>query len=280
MKIGIFGGDKRMLFTAQAFVCDGHEVLLAGFDSLVSLCDIRICSVQEAADECDCAVLPIRPIVDGDLNAPFSAYPIRISDLTERIGEKPIFTGSSQMLLPFAKGKVYDYTVCEAFQLRNAQLTAEGAIGLILHEYEGAVYGTDMLITGYGRIGKALSRCLDALGANITVAARRFDDRVSITHYGMTAADYPDLDYALYRVIINTVPAMVLDQDAVDQMREDVFIIDLASVPGGVDFHAARDRELTCIHATALPGKTAPLTAGIIIKDTIMNILKREAALG
>ena len=280
MKIGIFGGDKRMLFTAQAFVSDGHEVMLAGFDSLVSLCDIRICSVQEAADECDCAVLPIRPIIDGNLNAPFSEHPIRITDLTERIGEKSLFSGSSHTLLPFAKGKVYDYTMCEAFLLRNAQLTAEGAIGLILREYEGAVYGTDILVTGYGRIGKALSRCLNALGAKVTVAARRFDDRVSIANNGMTAADYPDLDYASYRVIINTVPAMVLDQDAVERMREDVFIIDLASVPGGVDFHAARERELTCIHALALPGKTAPLTAGIIIKDTIMNILKRAAALG
>ena len=56
--------------------------------------------------------------------------------------------------------------------------------------------------------------------------------------------------------------------------------ISVGYASGGVDFSAAKDRELTCIHALALPGKTAPLTAGIIIKDTIMNILKREEFLG
>ena len=96
----------------------------------------------------------------------------------------------------------------------------------------------------------------------------------------MTAADYPEINWRRYQVIVNTVPVEVIDRDAVAQMREDVFIIDLASVPGGVDVSAAKDRELTCIHALALPGKTAPLTAGIIIKDTIMNILKREELLG
>lgn len=280
MKIAVCGGDKRMLFAARAFASEGHEVLLAGFDSLVSLCAIRVCTVDEAADECDCAILPVRPIMDGHLNAPFASHPIDIAALLERIGQKPVFSGCASMLRPYAKGKVYDYTDKEDFTLRNAELTAEGAIGLILREYEGAVCGSEILVTGYGRIGKVLSHYLCAMGAKVTAAARNPADRALITENGMTAVDYPDICFADYRVIINTVPAMVMDQNAVDKMREDVFIIDLASVPGGVDFNAAQSRDLTYIHALSLPGKTAPLTAGIIIKDTIMNILSREATLG
>ena len=280
MKIAVFGGDKRMLFAAKAFYDEGHEVLLTGFDSLVSLCGIRVCTVREAATECDIAVLPVRPVTDGKLFAPFSKHPISIAGTIDRIGQKPLFSGGALLLKPYDAGEIYDYSADEIFTLRNAELTAEGALGLILNEYEGAVYGSDILVTGYGRIGKVLSGYLRMMGAKVTVAARNSDDRDRIACRGMTASDYPEINWRRYQVIVNTVPAEVIDRDAIDQMREDVFIIDLASVPGGVDFSAAKDRELTCIHALALPGKTAPLTAGIIIKDTIMNILKREELLG
>ena len=280
MKIAVFGGDKRMLFAAKAFYDEGHEVLLTGFDSLVSLCGIRVCTVREAATECDIAVLPVRPVTDGKLFTPFSKHPISIAGTIDRIGQKPLFSGSAFLLKPYDAGEIYDYTADEIFTLRNAELTAEGAVGLILNEYEGAVYGAEILVTGYGRIGKVLSGYLRMMGADVTVAARHQSDHDRIACRGMTASDYPEINWRRYQVIINTVPAEVIDRDAVAQMREDVFIIDLASVPGGVDFSAAKDRELTCIHALALPGKTAPLTAGIIIKDTIMNILKREELLG
>jgi dipicolinate synthase subunit A len=280
MKIAVFGGDKRMLFAAKAFADRGHEVLLTGFDSLMSLCEIRVCTVQQAADECDIAVLPVRPVADGNLFAPFSQHPISINGLADQIGKKPIFSGSAPMLKPYISGEILDYSANEMFTLRNAELTAEGAVELILREYEGAVCGSRILVTGYGRIGKVLSRYLSMMGAKVTVAARNPDDRDMIAYRGMTAADYPALDWSRYQVIVNTVPAEVIDREAIAQMREDVFIIDLASLPGGVDFSAAKDRELTCIHALSLPGKTAPLTAGIIIKDTIMNILNREEILG
>ena len=42
---------------------------------------------------------------------------------------------------------------------------------------------------------------------------------------------------------------------------------------GGVDFDAAKEAGVKVIWALSLPGKTAPITAGKIIKDTILNIL-------
>ena len=44
-------------------------------------------------------------------------------------------------------------------------------------------------------------------------------------------------------------------------------------VSGGVDFEAAKEAGVKVIWALSLPGKTAPITAGKIIKDTILNIL-------
>lgn len=276
MKVAVIGGDKRMLFAARAFVKEGHEVYLAGFDNLMSLCEIRVCGIEVAANACDIAVLPVRPIMDGCLNAPFQEEKTDISALVSLIGKKSIYTGCAEQILPYAAGKVFDYAAREDFTWRNAQLTAEGAIGILLHEYEGAIFGTDILVTGFGRIGKCLSSYLSAMGAKVTVAARKSADRAMISVSGMNAVDYSRIDVSRYQVVFNTVPAPVLGRDSVDMMREDVFVIDLASAPGGVDFQRARERGITCIHALSLPGKTAPLAAGNIIKDTIMNILTPE----
>ncbi|MBQ9247441.1 MAG: hypothetical protein IJ171_02520, partial [Ruminococcus sp.] len=86
------------------------------------------------------------------------------------------------------------------------------------------------------------------------------------------AARYETLDCSRYRAIFNTVPAMIFDKEKIGQMRDDVYLVDLASKPGGVDFSAAKDRDLTCVHALSLPGKTAPLAAGTIIRDTVVKM--------
>lgn len=276
MKIAIMGGDKRMLFAARAFADEGHEVYAAGFDTLQSLCEIRLCTVEEAARQGEIIILPVRPLKDDGLFAPFSRQRIGVAGMMKLIGEKPVFSGCADWISPYASAAVYDYTTREDFSLRNAQLTAEGAVGLLVNDYEGSIGGACILVTGYGRIGKALSAYLKAMGAQVTSAARKPFDRLTIESRGMTAVDFPDVDWSAYPVIINTVPALVMAQDAVDRMRQDVFIIDLASAPGGVDFQRAKQRDLTCIHALSLPGKTAPLAAGTVIKDTIMQILSRR----
>ena len=276
MKVAVIGGDKRMLFAARAFLKDGCEVSIAGFDHLISLCDIRIAGAEEAAAWADMVVLPVRPVSSGCLSAPFSEQKAEIGPLVRSFGDKPVFTGCADQIRPFASGGVYDYAAREDFTVRNAELTAEGAIGLILSEYEGSVYGSKILVLGYGRIGKVLSADLRAMGADVTVAARKLSDRAQAGIMGLTAVDYMQIEYADYDIVYNTVPAKVLDVFAIGSMREDVYIVDLASAPGGVDFSAARDRGLSCVHALSLPGKTAPLAAGKIIKETIFSMIKEE----
>lgn len=51
-------------------------------------------------------------------------------------------------------------------------------------------------------------------------------------------------------------------------------MIDIASAPYGTDFACARELGLNVIVPGSLPGKTAPKTAGEIIADAILNIIK------
>lgn len=67
----------------------------------------------------------------------------------------------------------YDYAKDEALLLQNAELTAEAALALLLERLPGPLAGSRILLCGFGRIGKLLARKLKALGADVTVSARK-----------------------------------------------------------------------------------------------------------
>ena len=79
-----------------------------------------------------------------------------------------------------------------------------------------------------------------------------------------------------FDIIFNTIPALVLNRNELIKIRNDALVIDLASKPGGVDFDAAKELGIRVIWALSLPGRVAPVTAGIIIKDTIINMMREE----
>ena len=62
------------------------------------------------------------------------------------------------------------------------------------------------------------------------------------------------------------------------ELPRDCLCIDLASTPGGVDFDAAHEQGLNCIWALGLPGKVAPHTAGVILRDTLYHIMNERRA--
>lgn len=280
MKAAIIGGDKRMFYAAKAFLEDGFEVSLSGFDDFENCSGIRSCDIPTALRRADFAVLPIRPL-DGDLlNCPCAAGSVDVGGFACALGTKPVFCGNADSLRPFLCGPVRDYASREDFAAYNAALTAEGAVALAIDAYEDSLCGAKVLVLGCGRIGKALSRLLNAFGARVTVAARRSSDRAWVRCQGMQADDFSLKELNSYQMIFNTVPAMILDSERIDRLHPDVLLTDLASLPGGIDHHRAGERGLTCIHALALPGKTAPKAAGRIIKDTIIQIIKEEESGG
>ena len=110
----------------------------------------------------------------------------------------------------------------------------------------------------------------------MTVSARSFRDLAWIEAYGYCAEHTDQLAGWLcsYDLIINTVPAQVLGEAALEDVSSDCLIIDLASRPGGVDFESAAALGLKVIWALSLPGKVAPLSSGQIIRDTVYHILQ------
>ena len=273
MHLAIIGGDRRMIYTAAAFEKDGAQVSISGFDYADIPKGLDNMSVRDAVRRSQAVVLPVRPIDSDYLNMPYAADRLGLTELRKIVGTRPVFSGCADVMRGYVDGTVYDYTAREEFALYNAALTAEGAAGIIISEHEGSVFGSRVLITGYGRIGRILSGYLINMGAKVTVAVRRAGSAAEASISCVKSCYYSDIELKEYDIIINTVPAPVLDHDKIDDVRSDTFIIDLASAPGGVDMCRAGERGIKCIHALALPGRTAPTTAGRIIKDTICNII-------
>ena len=83
------------------------------------------------------------------------------------------------------KGIAYgDYYEDEVFTVKNAYLTAEGALQLAMKELKGSLRFSKCAILGYGRIGKALGEMLKSFNAEVTVFARREESLVWASEKG------------------------------------------------------------------------------------------------
>ena len=134
--------------------------------------------------------------------------------------------------------------------------------------------GCQVLVIGWGRIGKCLAVLLKKLGAQVLVAARKETDRAMLDALGYDAVDPLLLPTVLprCRVIFNTAPFMVLPEALMQHCNPKCLKIDLASVRGieGEDVLWAR----------GLPGKDVPETSGALIARTVIRMIEgRESTL-
>jgi len=99
--------------------------------------------------------------------------------------------------------------------------------------------------------------------ASVTVAARKESRRVMIEALGYKSSSIEEIRTENYRLIINTVPAMVLPHAPGTALK-----IDLASVPG----IGGRD----VLWARGLPGLLAPESSGALIAQVITQWIKEK----
>ena len=172
--------------------------------------------------------------------------------------------------------EIIDIMKREELAVLNTIATAEGAIEIAIANTNKIIHGSQILILGFGRIGKVLARKLAGLSAKVTCAARKDEDLAWIRAYGHMETNINTLGQNLekYDIIMNTVPHTILTEERLKYVKQDCLLIDLASNPGGIDKKVAKERNLKLVWALALPGKVAPTTTAEFLKDTIFNVLK------
>ena len=160
----------------------------------------------------------------------------------------------------------------------SALSTAEGCIGILLERRSRTLWGAAVLVLGFGPVGRALAVRLAALGARVTVAARRPVQRAMAEELGLRAVPLTELaaEAAAFDTVVNTIPAPVLTAQVLAALPKKSLIVDLASKPGGTDFAAARRLGHTALHALSLPTVWAPETAGEALACTVQAILQER----
>ncbi len=177
-----------------------------------------------------------------------------------------------------AGGELVDYYARPELAIYNAIPTAEGCIGILLRESTRTLWGANILLLGFGPVGQALGVRLAALGADVTVCARRPEQRALAESLGLRGAELARLGALApaFDRVVNTIPAPVLTEPVLAALRPGSLIVDLASKPGGTDFAAAQRLGCKAIHALSLPAACAPDTAGEAVARTVLTILRER----
>lgn len=274
----IIGGDERLAYAAQYLKDYGHDVSAYANDAACGLGAAGCAGLRDAMSG-ERIIFGIPFSRDGEtVFAPLGGEKISIEDVIAAVEPSHVIFGGKfgDFMLSVAKrgAKCHDYLLREDFALYNADVTAEAVVSVLMNNLPVILKGTRCLVMGYGRIGKSLSDKLAALGADVTVSARKCADFAAITLRGYESVRTGEkIDNARkYDFIVNTIPHKVLGITSFAELRKDCLVVDASAYPGFVDAAEAEINGIKVMGAFSLPGKYAPMTSGRIIADVTENI--------
>ena len=188
-----------------------------------------------------------------------------LEEILESLPEHVTIIGGNLDHPALTEHKKIDLLQDPFYTAQNAAITAHCALGLILTSLPTILPDLKILIIGAGRIGKCLAHILKDLGAQVSLAARKAEDRAMAGSLGFHSVAPGSWSVSQYRVIVNTVPAPLLaDVDC----AADALLLDLASVRG-----ISGDRVRW---ARGLPGICAPETSGRLIARRAMELISQK----
>ena len=178
---------------------------------------------------------------------------------------------------------IFDYTKDNAIAIKNAVATAEGAIAEAIINSKVNLHGSQCLVIGFGRCGEILADKLKGLKCDVTVLIRNRDKMAKAVAYGYHVKACDDIkEHQLlkekekcYDYIFNTAPALVVDRRFLEEQKNTITIIDIASAPGGVDYDACKELGIMAKNCLSLPGKYAPMTSAYILAETVISRERR-----
>lgn len=272
----IIGGDSRQIYMAEYLKSLGYEISVYGSSQ-------KSINLREEIAQKDAVILPL-PLTKDDKTI-YSTIPIKenIDDIISFIKpDQPVFGGmiskGTESKMRRKNIEVYDYFKREEVTVMNTVPTVQGILKTIIENIDYTIFSSNCAVFGYGRVSKITADTLASLGANVTVCARKYGDIALSQTKGYKGCFIEEFYKTAntFDIIINTVPSVVINKKILNNLRKNCLIIDVASAPFGVDFSAAYELGIKAVQCPSLPGKVAPKTAGKIIADGILNIIREE----
>lgn len=264
----LVGGDKRNIYLKEIIEKDNKIVKYNKLNSnSIKIADYVISAIPFSRD-------------GENVNAPFEEEKINVSELISNIKNKTFIAGSisSKVKEELEKNDniVIDVMEEENLAILNTIATAEGAIKEIIQDTDGLIFKSNILILGFGRVAKTLALKLKQLDSIVTCSARKESDLAWIETYGYNKLEFEKLENEIgkFDIIINTIPAMILEENKLKKIKNNSYILDLATFPGGADTKYIEENNIKYNLALGLPGKVAPKASAEYIYEIIKQKLK------
>ena len=278
-KIIMCGGDMRSIYMAIFFINQGLDVkICASNEELMKKYSLKTAQLTDIKNT-DAVVFGL-PAVKNDMtvNCPLSKDSLSFESILKAADKNTLiaggrFSNEAKKMASDYKVSLIDYSTDEVFQIENAFYTAEGAVESIIKNTVKSLGELKILITGYGRITKALSKIMSSLGSQITVYARKAEQRAWVCMSGCTATEVlKELDK--YDVIVNTVPHELFSENDLKAVKKDAVIIDLSARPGYVNKDMCEKHGIKLVFLPGLPAFSAPCSAGEAVARAIIRMSK------
>lgn len=168
-KISILGGDLRIINLAKMLCEDGFEVKTYALEKAGDLKEVPQITACHSLEQCvkssEVIVTSIPLSKDGIfVSTPYSDIKLEIATVQQNCKGKKLISG--KLNEAFQKDETidcYDLLEYEEYAVLNAIATAEGAIQIAMEEYPRTLSGANILVMGFGRIGKIVSKMLQGI---------------------------------------------------------------------------------------------------------------------
>lgn len=163
------------------------------------------------------------------------------------------------------------------FVVRNAKLTAEGILALLISNTEKSIFENKILILGSGRVGMATAALLNKLDLNTDIAIFHNDKFAVASFYGKNVVFENQLFERIgqYDVIINTVPFKILKDEFLSKINNNAIILEVAST-NCLEKDLLKDYKFKYIPSPALPQRYSAESAAGIMLEIILKFIKQQ----
>lgn len=256
--------DMRQVYLAEILTKRGNHVRCLDIRNQSTIKD-QLMKLKVFLNEADVLVLPI-PVTKGIDKADLNEI-LNKNVKNDTIVMGGCFLPEQQKILSERGIRYLDFMEDAVVTEENAVATAEGAIAELVRNCPYNIEGSKIIVTGYGCCGKAIARKLGALGARVTILARRSEVRKQAKQDGFYAVDFAfGPEEAMGAVmLVNTVPAPVVTRLMIRELPRDAYILDIASHPGGTDFACAKESGITADLVLGIPGRFSPKASAYIL---------------
>ncbi len=280
--IAILGGDLRQCHSAEYLHSCGWDVTCFNTPDFPYHSGITVEeTLPQALAQADTVLLPTPLSKDGIhlFQADSQRPPCPLEEVWEHVNPKQAIAAHSlskeQTALLGKKGcKVFQFAKLPVFARENALLTAEGLLSELIRYTPFSLSSARVLLLGYGCCGSAIGTLLHPLCRSIYVLEQDLEKQALAEKKGICPIQKEDFPMVLPHcsLVINTIPAAVLEKEWIQELPGSCHIFDIASSPFGFEDRLTEDFLLPYFRLPGLPGRFSPESSGQAIGKIIERI--------